>query len=74
MSLLVNELKILLLVLGFEISLQDTYCLEFDSLWLLFYIANHEYVANNSRSQIYIVVKFEVLFSKSDVKVSFELV
>jgi len=57
-----------------EISLQDTYCLEFDSLWLLFDFANHEYVTDNPWSQIYIVVNFEVLLSESIVKVGFELV
>lgn len=69
-----NSIKILLLVLGFEISLKDTNSLEFNPLWLLLYITNHEYVANNTRSQIYIVVKFEVLFSKSFVEVSLKLV
>ena len=74
MSLIANESIRLLLVLGYEISLQDTYCLEFDSLWLLFDFTNHEYVTDNPWSQIYIVVKFEVLLSESIVKVGFELV
>ncbi len=74
MSLIANESIRLLLVLGFEISLQDTNSLEFNSLWLLFDFTNHEYVADNPWSQIYIVVKFEVLLSESIVKVGFELV